>query len=126
MEGKVLYPELSFSIAGLSYRIFKELGYGLREKYYQDAYANSLEKSNIPFNRERHIIFKYDGAKIGSCFLDFVVKDVIVVELKVRHHLGYADIQQVMSYLKAGNFKLAIILYFTKEGVKFRRVLNSK
>lgn len=48
-----------------------------------------------------------------------------MVELKARHNLGYPYIKQVMNYLKAGNYKLAIILYFTKDGVKYRRILNS-
>lgn len=41
MEGKILYPELSYTIVGLSYDLFNEFGYGLREKHYQDAYAKA-------------------------------------------------------------------------------------
>jgi GxxExxY protein len=49
----------------------------------------------------------------------------IVVELKVRPRLGYTHIKQVMDYLKTIGCKLAILIYFTRDGVKYRRVINS-
>jgi GxxExxY protein len=67
----------------------------------------------------------YKDQDVGKYFLDFVVEDKIIAELKVRPKLGYAHIQQVMGYLKATDHKLAILIYFTRDGVKSRRVLNS-
>ncbi len=33
--------------------------------------------------------------------------------------------QQVLTYLRNAGLKLGILLYFTREGVKYRRILNS-
>lgn len=57
--------------------------------------------------------------------MDFVIDNKIVVEFKVRPRLGYIDIKQVLNYLKVGGFKLAIIIYFTNSGIKYRRIVNS-
>ena len=125
MEGKLIYPELSYTIIGLAYEIFNEMGYGVRERYYQESYAQALLSKGINFERERFIVIKCKDKTVGKCFLDFVIDNKVIVELKVRPRFGYTDIKQVMSYLKAANLKLAILIYFTREGVKFRRILNS-
>ena len=49
----------------------------------------------------------------------------IIVELKIRPRIGYTHIKQDFSYLRTTGYKLAILIYFTREGVKYRRVLNS-
>ena len=122
---ELIYPELSYQIVGAAFKVFNELGYGMSEKYYQRAFAKALEAENIPFKQEYLVHLHYDGQPIGRCFLDFVVADKIVVETKVRQKLGYTHIKQVMNYLKATRFKLAILIYFTSDGVKYRRVLNT-
>ena len=34
------------------------------------------------------------------------------------------NIRQLLRYLKASGLKLGILIYFTNDGVKYRRVLN--
>jgi len=125
-DNKIIYPELSYKIVGAAFEVYNNLGYGLREDYYQKAFAQELTNMNLTHEREKVIDMSYKGSKVGKHRLDFIVGNKIVVELKTRHALGYPYIKQVTSYLKSGGYKLAIILYFTKDGVKHRRVLNSK
>ncbi len=66
----------------------------------------------------------YQDKEIGKYFLDFVVDNKIVIEFKVRPGIGYSHIKQVMSYLKSSGYKLAILIYFTRDGVKYRGVVN--
>lgn len=123
-ETEIIYPELSYKIIGLSFEIFNEYGFGMDEKFYQKIFAKLLEREKLSFEKEKFVRLKYDGENIGSCFLDFAVESKIVVELKVRPRFGYVHIKQVMNYLKSTDYKLAIIIYFTRDGVKYRRVLN--
>jgi len=67
---------------------------------------------------------KYRGREIGIYFLDFLIEDKIILEIKKREYFSKKDIDQVYAYLKATKLKLGIIAHFTKSGVKFRRVLN--
>ncbi|MDP3956429.1 MAG: GxxExxY protein [bacterium] len=125
VDAKVIYPELSYVLIGVAFNIFNEIGYGMGEKYYQTAFKIELEKNKIPFSKERKVEMRYKEEKIGNYFLDFVIDNKIVVELKVRPRLGYVHIKQVTDYLKSINLKLAIIIYFTQNGVKYRRVINN-
>jgi len=49
-ESKVFEPELSYKIVGIAYKVFKELGFGYQEKYYQRAYELELAKDKISYN----------------------------------------------------------------------------
>ena len=122
----LVYPELSYQLIGIAFKVFNDLGWGHKEIYYQRAYATGLEESRIKFEREKCIAIFYGGKIIGRYKLDFVVDSKIVIEFKVRPRLGYIHIHQVLSYLKATNKKLAIVIYFTKDGVKYRRIINDK
>ncbi len=124
-DGKIIYPELSYQIIGAAFRVFNIVGYGLREKVYQQSFARELELLKLSFVKECLVEIMYKDEKIGKFFLDFIVENKIVVELKVRSRFGYTDIRQVMDYLKAGGYKLAILIYVTRDGIKYRRILNS-
>ncbi len=121
---EVIYPELSYKIIGIAFRIFNKLGFGLDEKFYQKVFAKELEKEKIVFEREKFVKLKYEDADIKSYFLDFVIENKIVVEFKVKPRFGYVHIKQVLNYLKSAGYKLAVIIYFTRDGVKYRRIVN--
>lgn len=122
---ELIYPELSYKILGLAFRVFNENGYGLSERFYQQALAKRMEQDKINFKRE-YLLIQTDDRRKGKYFADFVVEDKLVLELKVVARFGYVHIKQAMDYLRNGNYKLAILLYFTKDGVKYRRVINNK
>lgn len=124
-EDKVIYPELSYRIMAIAFKIFNKTGFGMSEKYYQEAFAKELESEKLDYEREKHIKLTYENEAIGRYFLDFVVDDKVVIELKVRPRFGYVHIKQTMGYLKSGDYKLAILIYFTNDGVKYKRVLNA-
>lgn len=122
---KVIYKDLSYTIIGVAYKTFKATGYGMPEKYCQGVFAEELNKAGLKFEKELAAALSYEGKIITKYYLDFMIEDSVIVELKVRPKIGYTHIDQVMGYLEATNKKLAILIYFTKDGVKFRRVLNS-
>lgn len=122
----LVYKELSYKIIGVAFNVFNNLGYGMQEKYYQKAFAKELELIGVPFEKENMVTIDYKGSDLGRYFADFIVDDKVVVELKVRPRLGYTQIRQVTEYLDKFNKKLAILIYFNKDGVHYRRILNPK
>lgn len=123
-RGKVIYPELSYKIVGILFEVWGEIGYSHKEKYIQKAIVKALEKNNISFKREVKTDLKFKDDKIGMYFLDFLIENKIVLEIKKREHFSKNDIEQVYAYLKATGLKLGIVAHFTKGGVKFKRILN--
>ncbi|MEK7192103.1 MAG: GxxExxY protein [Patescibacteria group bacterium] len=126
LEQKIIFPELSYKIVGAAFDVFNELGWGLPEKDYQLALSKELQILQIKHVREVYLPVNYKGSNIGKYFADFLVDNKIILELKVVSRLGYTHARQLLTYLKSAGFKLGILLYFTKDGVKYRRVLNAE
>ena len=67
---------------------------------------------------------KFNDKIVGKYYLDFLIEDKIVLELKRGNIVAVNNIDQVKGYLTALNLKLAIIASFTFNGVKINRILN--
>ncbi len=61
---------------------------------------------------------------IGKDFLDFLIDDKIVLELKKGDNFSRKSIEQVYEYLQATKLKLGIIAQFSSNGLKFKRIVN--
>ena len=120
----LIYPELSYEIVGILFEAYNELGCGYQEKYYQKAVAELLKKRNLSFKEQVFTPIKFQEGKIGNYFLDFLIEEKIVLEIKRGEVFKRSNIQQVCAYLKAAQKKLGIIANFTKKGIKYRRIVN--
>ena len=121
---KVVYKELSYKIVGILFEVYNELGFGYKEKYYEEAIAQCFMENNLKFKRQAPFILKFKGKIIGRSYLDFLVEDKIILEIKKGDYFSRRNISQVKEYLAITGKKLAILANFTKSGVKFHRVLN--
>jgi GxxExxY protein len=126
MKNNLIYPELSYKIIGIAFKVFNKLGYGHQEKYFQRAMALEFDKEGIEYEREKEIELLYDNQNIGRYFLDFIVERKILLELKVTPQMKHIHIRKTLEYLNEAKLKLAILIYFTKEGVRYRRIINPK
>ncbi len=121
---KLIYPKTSYKLIGLAFEIFNELGFGYKEKYYQKAYEKLLVINKIPYQKEVFTKIKFQNEDLANIYLDFLIRDKLVVELKARDRFLKSNIKQVHTYLKANNIKLGLIINFTKIGIKYKRILN--
>lgn len=120
----LVYPDLSYEIIGCAYEVWDELGAGHSEKIYQKAMAVSLKGKKLEFKEQVHFALKLKSVVIGKGFLDFLVDEKIIVELKKDVTFSKAHLEQVLNYLKLSNLQLGILINFTKVGLKFKRIVN--
>ena len=120
----LVYPELSYEIIGYAYEVWDELGPGHLEKVYQKSFAIVLRNNNRKFQEQVYYSLKFKNEIVGKGFLDFLIDDKIIVELKKDGNFSKTNIEHVLNYLKLSNLKLAILINFTKEGIKFKRIVN--
>lgn len=123
-SGKIIYPDLSYKIVGIAFEVGKEVGFGHKENFYQKALAKALSSENIKIIEQLPSKLTFKKEFIGIYYFDFLVEDKIVVEIKTRNYFSKKDIEQLYNYLKSKDLKLGIIIHFTNEGVKFKRVFN--
>lgn len=123
---ELIYPELSYLIMGIIFKVYNELGGGYQEKYYQRAISLELKRKTIKYKEQASVELKFAGEKIGKYFIDFIIDNKIVLELKVGHSFYSRDIKQVLVYLKTYKLKLGILILFTRKGVQYERIINNE
>jgi GxxExxY protein len=121
----LLFSDITDKIIRCAFNVYNTLGAGLKEKVYQKALCIELEKMGLKYKTEVYSDIKYQGKQVGQRYLDFLIEDKVVVELKVRNNYLKVDFDQVNDYLHATNLQVGLIILFTYKGVDFRRVANN-
>jgi len=124
--GELIYPELSYQLMGILFRIHRKLGNSYQERYYQRAVEIEFRKENIPYKEESLVSLNYQKNSIGRYFLDFVIDQKIALEIKTVPFLKQDYIKQVLAYLDAANLKLGIIANFRTNRLTYKRLVNPK
>lgn len=120
----LLYPELSYQIIGCAFEVFGEVGGGHREKVYQKAMKIEFANRKLSFKEQLYFPVKFKNKILQKSFFDFSVEEKIVVELKSLGHFTKANYDQVLDYLNSSGLKLAILISFGQNEVRFKRVVN--
>ncbi len=115
--------ELSNKIIGYAIQIHKTLGPGFVERIYAKALAHEFKKNRINFTQEKSIKIKYDSTLLGEHRLDFLIEDEVILEIKAVFEINNFHMAQILSYLKATNKKLGLILNFSRSKLEIKRVV---
>jgi GxxExxY protein len=119
--------KLAHDVIGAAIEVHRHLGPGYLEGVYQAALEVELKLRGIPFEPQRPVGITYKGHPVGDGQLDFLVDELLVVELKAVDELADVHKAQVISYLKATKLHLGLLINFNatvlKNGVK--RVIRS-
>jgi len=124
VKKNLVYPELSYKIIGILYGVYNEVGGGFREKYYQKAISEALRLAKVSYAEQIYVPLLFKAKKIGFYYLDFLIENKIILEIKAGELFNRRNIKQVISYLKGAKLKLGILANFTKSGVCYKRILN--
>jgi len=120
----LIYPELSYKIVGCAFDVYNSLGGGHHEKYYQRALAELFKEKSLNVTQQVYYPLAFNGKIIGKNFLDFLIDDKLIVEIKKGNNFSKKHIDQVLGYLKNSKIKLAILINFGLNGVSFKRIVN--
>ena len=78
-------PELdaiSNRIIGGAFTVANALGSGFLEKVYENALAVELRMAGLAVEQQRGITVTYKGILVGEYFVDLLVEDAVLIELK--------------------------------------------
>jgi GxxExxY protein len=119
------FNKLTGTIIGIAIEVHKELGPGFDEKIYSNALKEEFNRNRISYDKEKVIEVKYKGTKIGKKRIDFLVDNNIILELKAIDVIGDVHLAQMLSYLKAMDKRLGLILNFAQAKLEIKRVANN-
>jgi GxxExxY protein len=114
--------ELSFAVIGAALEVHRTLGPGFLEAVYEEALCVELQLRGIPYARQAAVTLSYKGRPIGEGRVDLLVGGALIVELKAVEALVPVHIAQVLSYLRATDHRLGLLINFNvpslKQGIK--------
>jgi len=122
---KIVYKEESYRIIGACMRVHRTLGPGFLEAVYQEALEKEFISSKIPYIREKKLKLTYNNQPLKKYYrADFICYDKIVLEIKSVNYLNKLMINILYNHLKAIDYKLGILINFSKPSLEYKRVLN--
>jgi len=104
--------QLAHAVIGAAFEVHRHLGPGYLESIYEEALAIELTLRDISFRRQEPIAVNYKGQEIGEGRADFFVANRLLVELKAVDALAPIHTAQVLSYLKAIECGLGLLINF--------------
>jgi GxxExxY protein len=119
---------LTHAMIGCGIRVHREIGPGVLENIYNECMQYELRQEGLRFDRERAVPLVYKGQKLRSrYYIDLVVEDRVIVELKTVVEIAEIHKKQVLTQLKLAGLYTGLIMNFNVEiltdgGVK--RVVN--
>lgn len=104
--------QLTEGIVGAFYHVHTGIGFGFPEHIYANALAVELDRRGLSVTREVPVEVVYAGVTVGRYRLDMIVDGAVLVEIKSTRTLTTADERQLLSYLKATDLEIGLLLHF--------------
>jgi GxxExxY protein len=114
--------DLTDRILGAAIEVHRELGPGLLEGTYEAALGIEFDAAGIRYQRQLAVPILYKGHNVGDYRVDFLVEDLVVVEVKSVERFDPVFEAQVLTYLKATGKKVGLLVNFNnrllKQGIR--------
>lgn len=119
---------IAHTVLGCAIEVHRELGPGLLEKLYEDALVYELRESGLVVTQQAEIVVPYKSTELRGQRLDLLVEHQIIVELKAITQITDIHGAQLLSYLRAAQLPLGLLINFNVIVLKngLARILNER
>ncbi len=122
----MIYQEITGDVIGCAMEVHRTLGPGFQEYVYQRALEIELNKRKIKNAPEFEIKILYKGEYIALRRVDFLVNDIITIEIKAKAELDDVHLAQAINYLEASHYPIGLLINFGAKSLQFKRLYNKK
>ena len=84
-----------------------------------------MQNAGLNFVREKEMPVFYKQQQIGTRRADFLVEDVVSVELKAIITLENVHLSQAKNYLEAYSIEVGLLINFGSKSMEFKRLTNN-
>src|SRR5436190_18836391 len=119
--------KLSNLIIGAALEVHRAIGPGLLESTYEECLVHELRLRGLGLRRQVGVPLVYKGLHLDAGYrLDLFVEGLVIVEVKAVEHLLPVHEAQLLTYLRATNTWLGLLLNFQVAMLKhgIRRLVN--
>lgn len=85
--------------------------------------TTSADQEGLAHAEEHRVEVWMDNYPVGLLFLDHIVNESVIVEIKaLKHKLTDDEIGQVITYLAATGLKVGLLINFGGKSLEFKRI----
>ncbi len=107
-------------------KVHSALGNGFQEVIYQRALEIEMADAGLSFSREHEMPVFYKQQQIGTRRVDFLVEEIVSVELKAITVLEDVHLAQAINYLEAYDLEVGLLINFGSKSLQQKRIVNKK
>ena len=87
-----------------------------------------FKSRGIKYQRQKELEIKYKGNPIEIYRLDYLIEEKVILNLNCIDSIKNIHLAQLLTYLKAENFKVGLVINFNVERLKdgIKRVILSE
>ena len=126
IKNEYKYSELTSKNIGCAMKVHSALGNGFQEFIYQRALVIEMGDSGLSFSREHEMPIYYKQQQIGKRRVDFLVEEIVSVEIKAITQLEDVHLAQAINYLEAYDLEIGLLINFGSKSLTFKRLINKK
>ncbi|MES2680740.1 MAG: GxxExxY protein [Bacteroidota bacterium] len=110
--------DVAYKVVGCAIEVHKHLGPGLLESVYHTCLADEFRNCNLNFQAQMWLPVKYKSKKLeGALRLDFLIENLVVLELKAVDIIIPVYKAQLLSYLKLSKMPKGLLINFHSENI---------
>ncbi len=119
--------ELAYATIGAAIEVHRTLGPGLPEIVYEKSLSHELTLRRIVHSRQASVPVRYKDISVGEGFIDLLIEDRLIVELKAVESLNPVHHAQVRAYLCASDRRLGLLINFNTDILRdsIKRVVHT-
>jgi GxxExxY protein len=117
--------DFTYKIIGCAMKVHNKIGNGFQEVIYQRCLAIEFNREFLKFEREKEQKIFYDEIEVGTRRADFIVENLITVEIKAIIELEDVHLAQAKNYVTAYNFDKGLLINFGGRSLQYKLVFNS-
>jgi GxxExxY protein len=106
------HMELTVKLIGAAMTVHRELGPGLDEKIYENAFCIEMAELSIPFTQQKQYPVHYRSRYVGKLITDLVADERVILELKVADNIHQTHVAQLLSKLAITKLQVGLIFNF--------------
>jgi GxxExxY protein len=118
----MLYEELTEKILAACFEVSKEMGAGFLESVYEKALFVALKQKGLGSKCQVPLKVKFRGVVVGDFFVDVLVEEKVLIELKAVSRLSSEHKAQVINYLKATGIEVGLLINFGNPKLEYFRL----
>jgi len=123
LNGTPEWNQITRQVLGACYTVHSVLGPGLLESVYKECLEIEFRARGLTCQREISFPLIYRGVPVASALrLDFLIQDLVVLEVKAVERLHPVHEAQTLTYLRLSGRPVGLLVNFTtpslRDGIK--------